>query len=151
MWILVTVVATILLAALIYLACQEGHFRVQRSLEIEAPIEAAFAAVLDLKSWPHWSPWLMHEPVADLVYSDNYQSEGGYYSWEGKVVGAGKLTHLEIRPNRSIHQQIEFLKPFKSVNQVDWEFEKLGPGEMGNERQDAIPVSFHDKAYGTDD
>jgi len=113
------------LAPLVYLACLDGGFRVRRSLEIEAPIEQVFAAVVDLKSWPQWSPWLLHEPDAELIYSDNYQAEGDYYKWAGKFVGAGKLTHLEIRPNRSIHQQIEFLKPFRSINQVGWEFEKV--------------------------
>jgi len=126
MWALLAVIAVLALAALIYLACLDGGFRVRRSLEIEAPGEQVFAAVVDLKSWPQWSPWLLHEPDAELIYSDNYQAEGGYYSWAGKVVGAGKLTHLEIRPYRSIHQQIEFLKPFKAVNRVDWEFEKQG-------------------------
>jgi hypothetical protein len=125
MWILAAL-AVAVLAPLIYLACLKGGFNLRRSLEVEAPIEQVFAAVLDLKSWPQWSPWLLHEADAELIYSDDYLAEGGYYSWTGKVVGAGKLTHLEIRPKRSIHQQIEFLKPFKSVNRVDWEFEKLG-------------------------
>jgi hypothetical protein len=126
MWILAGLIGSILLAALIYLVCQKGHFRVRRSLEIDATVEAAFDAVLDLKSWPLWSPWLMHEPDTHLDYSENVNAEGGHYSWDGKVVGAGKVTHLEIRPGRAIHQQIELQRPFKLVNQVDWEFEKTG-------------------------
>ena len=100
MWILVGSVAVLALAALIYLASLDGGFRVRRCLEVNAPTEQAFAAVLDLRCWPQWSPWLLHEADVELIYSDNYQAEGGYYSWAGKVVGAGKLTHLEIRPNR---------------------------------------------------
>ena len=126
MWTLITIVAVLALLPLVYLACLDGSFRVRRSLEIEVPAEQAFAAVLDLKTWPLWSPWLLHEADTELVYSDDYQAEGGYYSWEGQVVGAGKITHLEIRPGRAIRQKIELLKPFKSVNQVDWEFETQG-------------------------
>jgi len=125
MWIL-AVIAVLVLAPLIYLACLDGGLRVRRSLEIEAPLEQAFAAVVDLECWPRWSPWLLHEPGAELNFSADCQHEGGYYSWAGKAVGAGKLTHLEIRPPRSIHQQIEFLKPFRALYRVDWEFEKLG-------------------------
>lgn len=125
MWILAAIIVAVL-APLIYLACLDGGFRVRRSLEVEAPIEQVFAAVVDLRSWPQWSPWLMHEPAAELVFSDDCRQQGGYYSWEGKAVGAGKLTHLEIRPPHSIHQQIELLKPSRSINQVDWDFEKLG-------------------------
>ena len=110
-------------AALLYLACLDGSFHVKRSHEIEAPLESVFATVVDLKSWPHWSPWLLHEPDTELTYSDDYRSEGGYYSWDGKLVGAGQLTHEEIRPGRSIRQQLEFLRPFKSVTRVDWNFE----------------------------
>jgi hypothetical protein len=126
MWILAGLIGSILLAALIYLACQKGRFRVRRSLEIDATVEAVFDAVLDLKSWPLWSPWLMHEPDTHLDYSEKINTEGGHYSWDGKVIGAGKVTHLEIRPGRAIHQQIELRRPFKLVNQVDWEFEKVG-------------------------
>ena len=125
MWILAAL-AVAVLAVLIYLACLDGTIHLRRSLEVEAPVEQVFATVLDLKSWPQWSPWLLHEADAELTFSNNCQAEGGYCSWAGKVVGAGKLTHLEIRPNRSIRQQIESLKPFKSVTRVDWEFEKLG-------------------------
>ena len=126
MWILAGLIGSILLAALIYLACQKGRFRVHRSLEIDATVEAAFDAVLDLKSWPLWSPWLMHEPDTHLDYSEKINAEGGHYSWDGKVIGAGRITHLEIRPGRAIHQQMELRRPFKLVNQVDWEFEKVG-------------------------
>jgi hypothetical protein len=148
MWILIAIAVTVL-APLIYLACLDGSFRVRRSLEIEAPLEQAFAAVVDLRSWPQWSPWLLHEPDAKLIYSDDYQTEGGYYSWAGKAVGAGKLTHIEIRPQRSIHQQIEFLKPFKSVNQVNWEFEKLGDKTLVSwEMSGRMPFLFRFMAKG---
>lgn len=126
MWIILGIIVAILLAVLIFLARLEGNYSVKRSLEIEAPTEAVFAAIVDFKTWPEWSPWLMHEAKTKITYSDNYQDEGGYYSWDGKVVGAGKLSHIDINPTTSISQQIEFIRPFKSVNQVTWEFENRG-------------------------
>ena len=126
MWILAGLIGSILLAALIYLVLQKGRFHVQRSLEIDATVETVFDAVLDLKSWPLWSPWLMHEPDTHLDYSEKVNAEGGHCSWDGQLIGAGELTHLEIRPGRAIHQQVELRRPFKSGNQVDWKFEKTG-------------------------
>lgn len=126
MWVFLLIVVAIPLALVIYLATLDGSFRISRSLEIEAPVEAVFAAIVDFKSWPEWSPWLIHEPDATIVYSDDYQQEAGYYTWDGKVVGAGKLTHVSIKPDSSIDQRIEFTRPFKSVNQVRWKFETRG-------------------------
>jgi len=124
MWIALAIVAGIMLVAVIYLASLDGVFRVRRSLEIEAPVEVVFAAIVDFKSWPQWSPWLMHEPDTHIDYGDDYQREGGYYSWDGKVVGAGRLTHVSIKPNTNIRQKIEFTRPFKSVSEVCWDFEE---------------------------
>jgi len=126
MWIILAIPIVILLATVIYLATLDGTFKVSRSLKIEAPNDAVFAAIVDLKSWPSWSPWLMHEPDARLDYSEDYQLEGGSYRWDGKRVGAGKLSHVSIKPHSRIEQQIEFTRPFKSVNQVCWKFEDRG-------------------------
>lgn len=126
MWITLAVIVAALLAALGYLLRLDGRFRVERRLEIEAPAQFAFEAVADFKSWPEWSPWLMHEPEAELVYSENCRQAGGYYTWDGKRLGAGKLTHLELQPHTRIEQRIEFLRPYKTCNRVTWEFESRG-------------------------
>ena len=132
MWIALGIVTSILLAALIYLAILDGSFGVKRSLEIAAPADSVFAAVRDLKSWPEWSPWLLHEPDADIIYSENYQAEGGSYSWDGQLIGAGKLTQVELKPTTGISLKIEFLRPFKSVSQIGWEFEPRGNNTLVN-------------------
>ncbi len=143
MWIMLGIIVAIPLAAMIYLATLDGNFHARRKLEIAAPLDSVFATILDFKSWPEWSPWLMHEPEAKLTYSENYQAENGFYNWEGKVVGAGKLTHLKINPGVSIKQQIEFLRPFKSTNQVNWEFEaKDGNTVVSWEMKGCMPFLF---------
>ena len=143
MWIMLGIIVAIPLAAMIYLATLDGNFQARRKLEIAAPLDSVFATILDFKFWPEWSPWLMHEPEAKLTYSENYQAENGFYNWEGKVVGAGKLTHLKIKPGVSIKQQIEFLRPFKSVNQVNWEFEaKDGNTMVSWEMKGCMPFLF---------
>ena len=143
MWVILSILLLVPLAGLVYLATLDGSFRVRRSLEMQSPIEAAFAAVVDLKTWPEWSPWLMHEPDTELVYSENYRDEGGYYSWDGKIVGAGRLSHETIKPNSSIRQQIEFLRPFKSSSRVNWEFEaRDGATLVSWEMEGRMPFLF---------
>lgn len=60
----------------------------------------------------------MHEPDTKLEWSDNYSDEGGYYTWDGQYVGAGKLTHVQFQAPEQIKQSLEFTRPFKSVCDV---------------------------------
>ncbi|HEY5739940.1 MAG TPA: SRPBCC family protein, partial [Gammaproteobacteria bacterium] len=71
MWIALSLLAGLLLVVLVYLLSFDGRFRVERSREIAAPTDRVFAAVADLRTWPAWSPWLLYEPDAEIVYGDN--------------------------------------------------------------------------------
>ena len=66
----------------------------------------------------------MHEPGTTLAFSDKPDQEGGWYTWDGKLIGAGKLTHEKFTGEEKIEQRIEFKRPFKSVCKVWWELEK---------------------------
>jgi DNA gyrase inhibitor GyrI len=123
------IIAIILALPLLYLASLDGNFSVRRSLEIEVERKTVFDSIRDLKGWKAWSPWLMHEPETRLVYSDTPDQEGGWYSWDGKTIGAGKITHQRFTGEEKIEQRIEFIRPFKSVSKVWWEFEALENGK----------------------
>ena len=123
MVIALSIIGGLIALAMIYLASLDGNYRIRRGLQIDAPVKQVFAAVRDLKTWHEWSPWILHDPETKIVYKKDCNQEGGFFSWDGKLVGAGKLTHLKINPESSIDQQIEFIRPFKSLNQVNWYFE----------------------------
>jgi DNA gyrase inhibitor GyrI/uncharacterized protein YndB with AHSA1/START domain len=123
-WILVFAV----IGLVIYLLTLDGDYLIDRSLVINAPVEQTYRAVVDFKTWPQWSPWLMHEPDTELQYSDRYDQPDGYYTWDGKLVGAGKITHVSMQENESIEQRIEFLRPFKSTSRVAWTFSSTEDG-----------------------
>ena len=123
MLIVLSIIGGLIVLTLIYLASLDGSYRIRRSRLIDAPVKQVFATIRDLKTWPEWSPWLLHEPDATITYSKSCSQEGGFYSWDGKLVGAGQLTHLKINPESSIDQQIEFIRPVKSINQMNWYFE----------------------------
>jgi len=143
MLIVISIIAGLVALAAIYLASLDGSYQVRRSLQIGVPVKQAFAAIQDLKTWPEWSPWLLHEPDTKIVYSEDCQQEGGSYSWDGKLVGAGKLSHLSISPDSRIEQQIEFIRPFKSVSQVNWYFEdKNGSTNVEWEMIGSMPFLF---------
>lgn len=130
MWIALGIVAALVIAAMVYLLRSDGRFLVRRSQQMNVPAARVFDVVADLRSWPLWSPWLMHEPDAEIVYSDDCRQEGGHYRWNGRRVGAGRMTHVSLTPNSRIEQRLEFTRPFKSVNQVTWEFESQDDGTL---------------------
>lgn len=100
------------------------RFNVERSIEIAAPIETAYASVRDFRQWPVWSPWLIAEPDCRLTYAE----DGSQYSWDGEVVGAGTLALVrEDAPNR-LECDLNFIRPWKSHADVRFEFQSTGDG-----------------------
>ncbi|MGD2112699.1 MAG: SRPBCC family protein [Gammaproteobacteria bacterium] len=122
------VLAVIVAAPLLYLATLDGSYTVRRSLEIGASRKTVFDKIRDFRTWPDWSPWLVHEPGARLVYSDTPDREGGWYTWDGRTIGAGRLVHEKFAGEEKIEQRIEFRRPFRSVCRVWWEFEQTDGG-----------------------
>ncbi len=111
---------TVLAIALVWLASLPGKYTVSQTKTIEAPVDQVFDTVRNLSTWKNWNPWLIHEPDAKLVISDKPAEKEGYYTWEGKAIGAGKMTNITVEKNLSVIQKLEFLKPFKSQADVEW-------------------------------
>lgn len=99
-------------------------YLISRSIQVGAPVDQVFARVRDFRQWPEWSPWLIVEP--DCVVS--YAEDGRSYSWEGDVVGCGRMKILGEDPPSRIHYRLEFLKPWKSVSEVEFRFEEVEDG-----------------------
>ncbi len=115
--------ALVVIAGLLgFVAFQPGEINVRRSRVMRCSPEAAFELVRDLRRWPDWSPWLLHEPDAVLSYSDAPDSVEGWYEWDGKVIGAGRITQVSLHPPERIEQRLAFKRPFKSTAAVSWEF-----------------------------
>ena len=123
-----TVLLLVLLLAgcLVYLFCLDGKYEVKRTKLINSDIDAAFDKIRDFRSWQDWSPWLIHEPDTKLKFGENCDQEGGYYTWDGNLVGAGMLRHVSFNAPHRIDQQIEFTRPFKSICKVSFEFQEKG-------------------------
>ncbi len=126
MTIAIIIIVVIVLAAIFYLSSIKGEYEVKKSLTINAPAEQLFDYLIDLKRWQEWSPWLMHEPNCKLEYSEKPTEPDGHYSWDGKYIGAGKLTHMSLNRPNHIEEKIEFTRPFKSTGDVKFELSPKG-------------------------
>lgn len=103
-------------------------FHVSRSMVIDCSTVEAFERVKDFGTWTEWSPWLPADPDAVVTTSRDSASLGSHYHWAGDLVGEGHMVNLELNEGRSIHQSLEFIKPWKSSSKVTWEFTQADHG-----------------------
>jgi predicted transcriptional regulator YdeE len=101
---------------------------IQKSIQINAAPELVFARVRDFKQWPQWSPWLSSEPDCALTYS----SDGSSYSWDGKVIGSGKMTRVSEQDHQELRYELQLFKPWKSTSAVTFQFSPKDGGTKVN-------------------
>ncbi len=112
----------------IYVAVQPNEFKFDRSKTIKAPVSLIFNKVNDFKKWPDFSPWIEQEPDAQLTYGDVTVGKGGNYSWLGEILGEGSMKTIATEDNKSITQEINFIKPFEAQSNINWSFEETPEG-----------------------
>ena len=101
-------------------------FHVQRSMVINAPVEKVFDTVSDFSRWPIWSPWLRAAKDAKVTVSENTNSVGSSYSWEGEMVGQGEMEHKQLSRPSSLEEELRIIKPWRSVSKVNFEIQPQG-------------------------
>lgn len=93
----------------------------KRSITTTASADTIFAIFSDLGRWDEWSPYNKRDPNLKKALSDPATGIGARYAWEGnKDLGAGRMTITAIDPGRSIDMRLEFDRPFKCDNHVEW-------------------------------
>lgn len=80
------------------------HPEVTRSIDIEAPAEAVFAEVGDLRRFNGWSLWTERDPEATFTFTGPIDGEGQTMRWESSApeLGAGTMTVERIEPGTEI-------------------------------------------------
>lgn len=119
--------AVLVIGFVIVVATRPADFRVERSLVMNAPPEAAFAQANDFHNWNAWSPWAKIDPNAKNAFEGPNSGVGAVFKWDGnKDVGSGSMKIEESRPNEFIKIRLEFLKPFAAVNATEFTFVPQG-------------------------
>ena len=98
------------------------EFRVTRSAVLNASPTTVFEHVNDLIKWQAWSPWAKMDPDAKTSFEGPTAGTGAKTSWEGKKTGKGTMTILESTPSSFIRFKLEFFKPMKGINTVEFTF-----------------------------
>jgi uncharacterized protein YndB with AHSA1/START domain len=121
----IAIVIGILLAILLaYAATRPNSFRVQRSLEVQAPPERIFALINDFHKWELWSPYEKLDPAMKKTYSGPVSGTGAAYAWSGNSkAGEGRMEILSTVPQWNISIKLDFLKPFEGHNTAEFSME----------------------------
>ena len=72
-------------ALLLYAATKPDTFRVQRSINIQAPPEKIFAVLNDFHQSVSWSPYEKKDPAMKRAFSGPESGKGAVYSFEGST------------------------------------------------------------------
>ena len=125
--IIALVIVVLVVAVLIYAATKPDTFRVQRATRINAPPEKIFALINDYHRWGSWSPYEKLDPDMKRTYSGAANGTGAVYEWEGNSkAGKGRMEIADSVPPSQVAIKLDFVKPFKAHNRVDFSLEPRG-------------------------
>jgi hypothetical protein len=72
------------------LVMRPDTFRVQRSIDINAPADKIFPLINDYRNWGSWSPYEHVDPDMQRTFSGAPSGKGSIYEWRGnKNIGHG--------------------------------------------------------------
>ncbi|UVK39695.1 SRPBCC family protein [Mesorhizobium sp. AR10] len=118
----ILVILVVLIAALlIYAATRPDSFTVSRATSINASPEAIFPMINDFRRWSLWSPYEKLDPEMKRTFSGNDSGKGAAYAWHsGGKAGIGRMEITNSVPSSLIALKLDFEKPFKANNTVDF-------------------------------
>lgn len=125
MFVKISAIIALIIAVILGIASlQPNEFTLSRSIKISATQADIFPQVNDFRQWNWWSPWEKLDPTMKKDFTGPETGEGSSYSWFGnKKVGEGKMTITKSVPNNTILIVIEFLKPMKATNHIEFSFQ----------------------------
>ncbi|PPD43059.1 MAG: polyketide cyclase [Methylocystis sp.] len=110
-----------------YVSLQPDTFRITRAAIVDAPPEAIYPHINDLHAWESWSPWAKLDPDQATTYDGSPLGAGAITTWSGNSkVGAGRMTIVESSQNERIRIRLEFTKPMKATNDVQFDLKPIG-------------------------
>lgn len=104
--VLVLVGVLALLVAIAY--ALPSHYRVARSIDIDAPPSKIYPLVAETASWKRWSAWNQRDPAMTIVYAGPASGVGAQWKWKSKTEGHGEMTFTSAEPDRRLGYKLAF-------------------------------------------
>jgi hypothetical protein len=93
---------------------------------INASQDKVFDHCNDLNKYLVWNPFGKMEPEAKQTLSAETSGVGSSLAWDGKRIGAGKMTNIECNPHELLRYRMDFLRPMAEVAEARFEFAAAG-------------------------
>ncbi|KHD87157.1 MAG: hypothetical protein OM95_15785 [Bdellovibrio sp. ArHS] len=108
----------LLLVLLIAPVLLPAQYQLTRSIEINAPLSVVHAKLTDLNEFAKWNPFREDDPSSKVEVSGT--GLGSTMVWAGEKTGQGKLTIVNIVPEKSVEIEMIFLKPVQGEARALW-------------------------------
>jgi uncharacterized protein YndB with AHSA1/START domain len=125
---IIAIVLALLIAGFLILASMRPNtFRVQRSIDINAPPEKIYPLINDYKHWASWSPYEKVDPAMRRTFSGAPSGKGAVYEWDGnKNIGRGRMEIIDATPPSKIDIKLDFFSPFEAHNIAEFTMQPKG-------------------------
>lgn len=116
-----------------------SHFRVERSITINAPADRVYSLLVAPAEWKRWTVWNQRDAAMKIDYGGPASGVGARWSWQSGTEGNGAMEFIEAVPNQRIGYRLSFpdfgmqsagvltIAPAASGVRVSWTNE----GDMG--------------------
>jgi len=119
--------AALIAIVLVLAAMRPNTFRVQRSIDINAPADKIFPLINDYRNWGSWSPYEHIDPDMQRTFSGAPNGKGSIYEWRGnKNIGHGRMEILETAPPSKVVIKLDFFSPFEAHNMAEFTMQPKG-------------------------
>jgi len=85
-----------------------GHYRVERTVVVQASGERVFDYVADLRNWPAWAVLFERDPTLQQVYSTQTAGVGSTISWRSATQGNGFVEVTLYDPPKRMEYRLHF-------------------------------------------
>lgn len=134
------------------------HYKVERSIVIDAPPEDIYDNVVDLKAWSQWGVWFKRDPEMKISFAGPDRAIGMRTTWLSETEGDGEMEITQLQHNRKVVYSLYFpdfdmgstgeflLEPVPEGTRVTWSDQ----GEVGMNPMDRYFVLMMDRFIGPD-
>jgi uncharacterized protein YndB with AHSA1/START domain len=102
-------------------------FHIERSLQMQAAPDKAYALVAAPRRWKDWTVWNQRDPAMQVSYFGAESGAGAGWSWQSATEGSGKMTLTAADPPRRIAYDLYF-PDFGTTSTGELRFEAQGGG-----------------------